>query len=155
MAKRIRMMCLMQENSLSKAQILQLQQKSKELYAKYFGNEFRIMPVWMVIPRGQAYIAGKPSTATTVTIPVADNTEDSIRHAYMSEFCEMWMGITHCHINEIIFNAPDKTISDSFMEVQLERIHPNKRKRTMLKLLLSLVKSRFTKGYFSSSLNLG
>lgn len=155
MAKRIRMMCLMQENSLSKSQILQLQQKSKALYGKYFGNKYRIMPVWMVIPCGQAYIAGKPSTATTVTIPVDDNTEDNIRHAYMSEFCEMWMSVTQCHINEIIFNAPDKTVSDHFMEVQLERIHPDKRKRTMLKMLFNLVKSRFTKGYFSSSMNLG
>lgn len=154
MKKRVRMMSLMQENSLSKSQILLLQDKSKALYAKYFGEQFKIMPVWMIIPSGQAYIAGKPSTATTVTIPVADNTEDSVRHAYMSEFCDMWMEVTGCNINEIIFNSPDQSVSDYFMQVQLNRIHPKKRKLQLIKMLFNMLKSKFSKGYFSASMNM-
>lgn len=154
MAKRIRMMCMMQENGLSRQDILQLEANSKALYKKYFGDQYRLMPFWVVIPRGQAYLAAKPSTTTTVTIPVADHTENKIRHEYMSEFCEMWMGVTQCHINEIIFNAPDQTVSDGFMKAQLERIHPRKRKFQMLKMVLKMVKSKLTKGYFSTNLNL-
>lgn len=154
MAKTIRMMCMMQEHGLSKQEILQLEQHSKALYKQYFGDAYQLMPVWIVIPRGQAYLAAKPSTTTTVTIAVEDNLSDDIRHAYMAEFCRMWMGITQCHINEIIFNAPDRSVSESFINAQLERINPRIRKFTMLLMLIKLFKSKLTRGYFSMSMNM-
>ncbi|WP_419811667.1 hypothetical protein [Bacterioplanoides sp.] len=154
MAKTIRMMGMMQENGLSKQEMLLLEANAKALYKKHFGNKYRIMPIWVVIPRGQAFLAAQASTSTTVTLPVDDGTDDKLRHAFMSEFCEMWMGVTQCHINEIILTVPDMSVSDGMVTAQLERINPSIKKLQMARMLLKMFKSKLVHGYFSMNMNL-
>lgn len=153
MAKRIRMLCAVQEHALSHQEIKLLEAKSQELYRKYFGGAFKLMSLWVIIPRGQAFLAAQPSTASTVTISVADGTDNELRHAYMSEFCQMWMDVVKCHKNEIIFNVPDKSLSNEFARAQLDRIDPKTRSFHAGKLLLGMLKSKITNGYFSMSMN--
>lgn len=153
MAKRVRMLCAIQEHSLSNQEIKLLEAKAQQLYKKYFGERFQIMPLWVVIPRGQAFLAAQPSTASTVTVSVADGTDNEIRHAFMSEFCQMWIDIVKCHKNEIIFNVPDKTLANEFAKAQIVRLNPRTRPFHVGKLLFGMLKSKVTNGYFSISMN--
>lgn len=153
MKNTMRMMCLMQENGLSKQEIKQLERAANELYKKHFGSHYKLMPIWVVLPRGQAFLAGKPSTTTTVTLPVENHVDNDVRHPFMYEFCQRWMDITHCHQNEIILNVTDRTVAEEFSRKTLQRINPRTRFYHGGKQLAKIVKSKLVNGYYSINVN--
>lgn len=153
MADKVKMLCMIQENALSKEQIKVLESKTLALYQMYFGKHQKIMPIWIIIPTGQAYIAAQTSTASTVTLPVADDTPNDIRHAFMHDFCHMWMAQVGCTENEIIFSVMDQYLSDEYRQHTIGRINPNGRRYQLMKLVLKMIKARLCKGYFSLNFN--
>ena len=153
MAGKVNMLCMIQENALTKEDIKFLQAKTLALYQMYFGKDKKILPIWIVIPAGQAYIAAKPSATSTVTLPVADGTDNEIRHAFMHEFCQMWMDRMGCSKNEIIFTMMDQHLSDEYKRHTISRINPSQKKSQLFKLVLKMLKARLCKGYFELNFN--
>lgn len=153
-ANRVRMLAIVQEQALDRHEIRALQDGALQVYRKHFGERFRILPLWISVPAGQAYIAGRPSTASTVSLPVPDGTPDSGRHAYMSDFCAMWMNVTGCGENEIILTAMDQRVADDYARTMLSRIAPERRRSQLLKMAWRLVRSRFSMGHLTLSINL-
>ena len=56
---------------------------------------------WVVIPRGQGWTAGKPSTSSVVTL-TSPPIEQTHRENVLTKLCDFWTATTGCHINEII-----------------------------------------------------
>jgi len=152
--KVIRMLSAIHQDGLTKSEMKALEKASKKLYRQHFGVDYRLLPVWAIIPKGQAYLAGKPSTASAVTIAVADGTDNQARHRYMTDFCNMWMEITGCSQNEIIFNVPDKQVSDGLTQKQIDRISKKKKTAKLLVMALHMLRSKLIRGYFSVNINL-
>ena len=153
MSKKIRMMCLIQESSISSQEIRLLESNAKRLYQKHFGQDYKIMTVWAVIPMGQAFLAAQPSTASTVSIPVENGLDNERRHAFMAEFCQMWMDIVHCNKNEIILSVMDQDLFAEWSGKSMSRINPKTRKFHLLRMAFKLVKSKIINGYFSMNIN--
>lgn len=151
--KRIRMLSIVQEGALSDAQIGSLQRGARQLYAAHFGSGFKLVPVWLSAPAGQACIAARPSTASTVSLSVADGTDDAKRHAFMSAFCSMWMAETGCHQNEILCTVMDQALSDAYASRSLARINPTTRMFHVLRLVMKLLGTRLRRGHRGMSLN--
>lgn len=155
MSKRILALALFHQSSFSREQFKKLEQNAVSAYQAHFGDDYRITFIWLEIPSGQAYIAGKPSTATTITMPVTDGTSDQQRHAFMSSFCQMWMQETSCSENEIILSVMDKRLSSHYTKASLARFNPDQRKSQLLKLVGKILFNKLTKGRFQLSINLG
>ncbi|MCG8671863.1 MAG: hypothetical protein MI867_20835 [Pseudomonadales bacterium] len=153
MKNKMRMLCLMQENGHSDQEIKQLERAANKLYKKHFGEKYSLLPVWVVVPRGQAFLAAQPSTTTTVTMPVENHIENDVRHPFMYEFCQMWMDITQCHQNEIILNVTDRKVAEEFAKKTVGRINPTTRFYHVGKQLTKLVKSKVLNGYYSMNFN--
>ena len=152
--KVIRVMCTIQEGSLGYTKIKQLESSLKDIYKKHFGSGYKLVFMWLNLPYGQAYLAGKLSTASSVQLPVKDGMPSSKRHPFMSEVCQKWQDITGCTKDQIILASSDFKESDKFQQGLVNRFKPSKRKSTMLKMLLSFIKGRFKKGYYNTSITL-
>lgn len=150
---RLRITCSIQQGSIGYNKIKQLESVIASTYQAHFGTRYQCRFFWLDLPYQQAYLAGEQSNASTVQIPVPDNTSNDIRHPFMSEICAKWQHITGCNKNEIILVAPDMSHFNEFHQAMQRRFEPSTAKASQLKLLTRFVIGRFKKGYFNTSVN--
>ncbi len=153
MKKTVRIPCMIQEGSLGKKAIKQLESMIKSTYQTHFGVDYKLIFLWMTIPKGQAYLAGKVSTASTVQLPVEDGMPTNKRHPFMFEVCTKWQSITGCSKNEIILNSPDFTPADEHFQSLQARFDDSKKKWTQAKLMGRLLLGYARKGYLTTDVN--
>ncbi len=154
MSDKVRMLCMYQEAQLDAAMRHELAEKATQLYQQHFGLNFTLSVVWIMIPKGQAYIAGRPSRASTVSMPIADGSANAVRHAFMADFCRMWMAVTDCSENEIILSVMDNQLSEEYSKLSIRRINPAKRGYYLIKLACKLIFSKLTQGELHMSSNI-
>ncbi|QUR66094.1 hypothetical protein [Mycobacterium spongiae] len=126
----------------------------QRIYRQHFGSDTSITLIWNVIPEGQAFIAGAPSTATTVLTPVPDHAGQDLRERFMRDICTSWQGRTGCSINEIIVTAMNVTEAKRYAQMSRRRFDPRKGKSLAVKVGVGMLHSRATKGYLSNTLNM-
>jgi len=148
------MTCLLQDRSLSPAQIKALEPEVRAVYGRHFPG-LRLSVTWLVLMRGQSYMAGEPSTANTVMVPVPDGVAQQERHAFMKEFCDVWMRMTGCRADQILVNAPDAQYARDYLRTTAERLRRGARLRVRLEMLARLTASRIFRGYAACSINMG
>lgn len=153
MKKVVRILSMIHEGSIGKNKIKELESMIKGTYAEHFSLDAKLVFLWMTIPNGQAYLAGKPSTASTLQIPVEDGLSNDQRHPFMHDICLKWMDITGCNKNEIILNSPDFSEADAQLERFNSKFKPSSKKLTIAKMFGSLVVGKVQKGYLTTSVN--
>ncbi len=131
-----------------------LEAELQRIYRENFGPDTAITVIWNVIPDGQAFIAGAPSTATTVMAPVPDTIDQERRETFMRDICTSWQDRTGCSINEIIVTAMNLTDAKRYAQMSRRRFDPHKAKPLMVKIGARALHSRATKGYLSTKLNM-
>jgi hypothetical protein len=62
---------------------------------------------WVVVGKGYAWTAGKPSTSSIVVRSVPVGFEPDRREAFMRKVCDLWTSVSGCSINEIVVTAWD------------------------------------------------
>ncbi len=153
MKKRVLMLSTIQEGQIQEDSIKRIESEVNALYKRHFGEDRKVTTFWVIVPRGQAFLAALPSRASAVMIPVINGLATHRRHAFMKEFCSLWMDITGCDKSQIILNAPDGDYARDYLRVVANRFRPLMRGITRLRLLARMLGSRFTRGYFAASVN--
>lgn len=95
--------CLIQEGSLSPAQISVLENSLGSLAQKFFDEEASL--TWTSIPKGSGFTGGVPSNSSLISMGVPDTIETDVRTTLLQGICDVWMEHTHCSVNEIIASA--------------------------------------------------
>lgn len=153
MPQKVRMVCLYQSESIDSSQKQSLEIIAKRTYEQSFGSAFTMVVIWIAIPKGQAFIAGKPSTATTITLNVPQGTTNQLRHEFMHHFSRAWMGEMNCNENELILSAMDQSVANEFTSKSLSRFNPKAKRLHMAKIMVKLFLSKLFKGHFHMSTN--
>ncbi len=153
MKRIIPLLCMIQEGSLSPAQIRQIESVSAVLYKQHFDSNYRLLPLWLSIPCGQAFVAAQPSRASSVMFPVPDQLPEMARHHFMREFSTAWMQITQCDKNQLIVVAPDQTEALNLIRANSQRFRPGIRLLAQVSLALRLFSSRLWQGHAQASIN--
>lgn len=123
-------------------------------YRRHFGGHTSVTCIWMELPKGQAYIAGRPSTATTVLAPVPDDIQQERRTTFMRDVCAVFQERAGCSVNEIIVSAINVSEAKRYAEMSRRRFDPRKAKGLILRILLRMLLARPAKGYLTTSLNM-
>ena len=126
----------------------------ERIYQQHFGPNTSATCIWLELPKGQAYIAGYPSTATTVLAPVPDDIAQEQRVTFMRDMCGIIQEHTGCDVNESIVTALNVSEAKRYAAVSRGRFNPRKAKGMMLKVLTRMLIVRPSKGYLTTSLNM-
>ena len=153
MKKVVRVLSMIHEGSIGEKKIKALEEMISTTYAAHFKTDVKLLFLWMTIPNGQAYLAGKPSSASTLQIPVEDNLPNELRHPFMHEICLKWMDITGCNKNEIILNSPDFSEADAQLQRFNTKFKPTAKTLTIAKMFGSMLVGKAKKGYLTTSVN--
>ncbi len=153
MKNRIRVIGTVQDGAIEDEVIKRLQLVIGETYCRYFGGNHHLTFIWLTIPRGQAFLAAKPSTTSVLQLPVQDLLADHIRHDFMSEVSAQWQKNTGCSKNEIILSCPDASYAKHYFDKVNERFNASTKVFIQIKLLLRLMIGKLKKGYLNTSIN--
>lgn len=123
-------------------------------YRKNFGHDKKVSIFFVYLPAGQAYVGGRPSTASSVMLPVPDDISLENRHRFMREFCDIWAGIVDCRRDEIILNAPNYHDAAHYLNSMSSRFRPSMRLLVQLKMLLRFKLNRMRTGHHMASVNI-
>lgn len=152
--QRVLMVILVLNGSIPTTLRKKLEKDCVRLYQHHFGKHYKLFPIWVEVPRSQAFLAAEPSNATTVSIGVEDGLANHIRHAFMSEFCELWMTHTGCNKNEFMLTAMDFQAQRDLLTLTQSRLRPSRRLLATLQMVGRLAKSKIFSRHFSASINL-
>ncbi|WP_422135274.1 hypothetical protein [Endozoicomonas sp. ALD040] len=151
--QRVLMAILVLNGSIATTLRKTLEKDCTRLYQNHFGKHYKLFPIWVEVPRSQAFLAARPSNATTISIGVENDLPNDIRHAFMSEFSELWMNYTGCNKNEIMLTAMDFQAQQDLLKLTQTRIRPSRRPLVTLQMLGRLAKSKIITRHFSTSIN--
>lgn len=136
------------------------QMKHKQLEAAIADAYSLILPapkltiVWQRLPAGQAYLAGEPSTTSTVVVPVPNDISPAQREQFMNAVCQEWMRITDCSVDEIIVNAMSEDYLSRYTALSKSRLSKKRVKARYFGMLLAALVKKPFRGYLSFNINL-
>ncbi|GAA6150971.1 hypothetical protein [Pseudoteredinibacter isoporae] len=110
--------------------------------------------IWQRIPAGQAFLAGGPSTTSTLLLPVPSDIQQKNREQFMHAICQDWMKVTGCSVNEIIANAMNEEMVAKYMQLSRGRLNKRKAKSHFVLMSLAALLKKWFRGYTSFSVNL-
>ena len=154
MANSLQASGLVQERQQDDGLLKAVQGAVSAAYRRHFGTARSLRFVWLSVPPGQAYIAGRQSRTSSLQIPVPDGTDDAVRHRFMGEVCTLWMEATGCAEDEIVVSVPDQSYAQRFAAQNMGRLAGQGRARTRLQLLSLAVLSKLRRGIAMMSINL-
>ncbi len=95
--------CLIQEGQLSPEDVSRLEKGLDNVVEKHLHSD--VNQSWHVIPKGNGWKAGEPSTTSLVLIATPDIEQDA-RADLLRAICDLWTEVTRCSVDEVMISAP-------------------------------------------------
>ena len=95
--------CLIQEGQLSQDNVSRLEKGIENIVEEYLASG--VKQSWVVIPKGNGWKAGEPSTSSLVLLTTPD-IEQAARVDLLGAIRDLWTEVTGCSVDEIMINAP-------------------------------------------------
>ncbi|MCV2883413.1 hypothetical protein OE749_01710 [Aestuariibacter sp. AA17] len=149
----LKVVIYLEENSLEDTQKNQLEAEFSRLYAEHFGKAISIKTVWMLIPRGQAYVARESSSVPTVAAPVPDGTTNTLRQQFLHDMLAIWVKHANVERHKVVISATDVSLLDTFMKASVNRTSGVGKIRYIARVLLRVLRAKFKTGRFENSVN--
>ena len=95
--------CLIQEGQLSQDNVSRLEKGIENIVEKNLASD--VKQSWVVIPKGNGWKAGEPSTSSLVLLTTPD-IEQAARVDLLGAIRDLWTVVTGCSVDEVMINAP-------------------------------------------------
>ncbi len=95
--------CLIQEGQLSPEDMSRLERGINNVVEKHLHSD--VNQSWHVIPEGNGWNAGEPSTTSLVLVATPDIEQDA-RADLLGAVRDLWTEVTGCSVDEIMISAP-------------------------------------------------
>ncbi|MFE3190033.1 hypothetical protein ACFXHA_13565 [Nocardia sp. NPDC059240] len=148
-----RILCTIQEGSLTSAQCRAAERALGEAYRKSLGATGRAVVIWCEIPAGQSYTENRASTMSWVLVETDDGLDAARRERAMHAMSDAWNTVTHAGPNDLMLALVDTSLFDRYLRLNRDRIRPNARPLFLLRTLAHLLTSRLTRGRFAIAAN--
>ncbi len=94
--------CLIQEGQLSQGNMSRLKKSIENIVEERLASG--VKQSWVVIPKGNGWKAGEPSTTSLVLLTTPD-IEQAARVDLLDAIRDLWTEVTGCTIDEIMISA--------------------------------------------------
>ncbi|MFF2554209.1 hypothetical protein ACFVUS_24635 [Nocardia sp. NPDC058058] len=148
-----RILCTIQQGSLTSSQFRAAERALGEAYRQSLGSTDRTVVVWCEIPKGQSYTENRPSTMSWVLAETDDGLDATRRENAMRAMSRSWNAITGAGPNDLMLALVDSALFSRYLELNRARIRPTARPMFLLRTLTHLVTSRLTRGHLVIAAN--
>jgi hypothetical protein len=145
--------CSVQQELFAESQYAELEKGIAAVYTQSFGLQAKTKVMWMTVPKGQAFLAGKPSHCSTIAASVIDGLPQEQRTAFLHAMLRQWMMLTNCSKHDVIITAADASRLKELMALSTRRFRTTIRPFMLVKMLTTLAKNKISKRRFEISIN--
>ncbi len=145
--------CSVQQELYPESLYAELEKGIAAVYTQCFGLQAKTKVMWMIVPKGQAFLAGKPSHCSTIAASVVDGLSQAQRTAFLQAMLRQWMMMTNCSKHDVIITAADASKLKELMATSNRRFRPTIRPFMLVKMLTTLAKNKISKKRFEISIN--
>ena len=114
--------CFTQAAQVSSIQRRTLQRVLSAAIERHVGVDARLAVVWITVPAGSGYSAGRPSRSSIVQVSVPDEFDQIARVSLMREISERWCEVTGQAPAELMVGAPDRSAARALLAGLLAEI---------------------------------
>ena len=93
--------CIVQDGQAAHRETAALEAGLHDIYAEHFDAEPTTV-TWRVVPSGQMFTEGRPSTSSIIAPQLARSTTLEQREGFMRAICDLWTATTGCTDHEIV-----------------------------------------------------
>ena len=154
MSEKHLVICSVIEGSFNNQHKKTLEQGIKQLYAQHIGKKAKATVLWMDIPAGQAYQHGQASSASTILAAMPNQLSSTKRSAFLYAVRDLWLGVTHCHANQLVISAPDQDFAQQFLNESRLRVAKSRRIGVMVKMIGRILLAKLFRGRLQTHINL-
>jgi len=154
MANKTIILCSVIRDDIAGHLRLSLEEGMKSCYAKHFNLASGIKIIWIEIPHGQAYQAGKLSSTATILTSVENQLPSTQRVPFIEDICQLWHQQTGKPKDQLVVSAADRERVEFVLGLSRERVAKIWRLPVMAKMMARLLLSKVKRGYFSMNINL-
>jgi hypothetical protein len=154
MSERHLVICSVIEGSFNNQHKKTLEKGIQHLYAQHLGKQVKGTVLWMDIPAGQAYQHGRASSASTILASMPNQLPSTVRSDFLYAVRDLWLGVTHCHANQLVISAADKDFAQQFLKESRLRVAKSRRMGVMMKMISGILLAKLFRGRLQTHINL-
>ena len=147
-------LCSVVEQDIEDQARLTLERKMLALYQEHFGQQVKIKVIWIEVPAGQAYQAGKPSNTATVLTSVENQLPPKQRVPFIENMCELWHQTTGKSKHNLVVSGADEERVKYVMNLSRNRVSGFRKVTVLMTMIRQLLVSKIKRRYLSMSINL-
>ena len=147
-------LCSVIEHDIDGVIRLKLEKEMLSLYKRHFGEGVSINVIWIEVPNGQAYQAGKLSKTATILCSVENQLPQHQRVPFIEDVCELWHQHTAKPKNRLVVSAADEERVKYVISLSRDRVGGVRKVIVLLKMISQLLVSKLKRGYLSMNINL-
>lgn len=137
-----------------KQQILESEAAFKALYAEHFGSDKGLNVLWMLLPEGQTFQAGKPSDIFLAMIEVPNALEQAKREPAMWAFTNGWAEILGLDVERLMVTCADTDTVTEYMNGNRNRLRALSRPGFLVSTIANIIRSKRHEGFAQLRANL-
>ena len=149
----IKVICSIQEGALPPETKNQWESTLANLYMKHLSTPVSLKVIWLSIPSGQAFLAGKADSTATLLVPVPNHTPQALRAQFLYGVLDEWCGLTATKRDEVVISAANVELADQFMKENQRRFSPWVRALTVMRVLGKAVMAKIKTGRLETHIN--
>lgn len=148
-----KVLATVQAGQFSDEQIRALETCVRKHYATHIGSG-RIAMIWCVVPEGQCYTNYAPSQSSLLSIECPNGLAQDRRVAMLKACEQDWIAITGQHSDSLMLAVLDADKFAELLAANQARLSGFGRLRFNLHMLISLLRSKLSRGYLAFNPNL-
>lgn len=95
--------CLVQSGQITDDLAARLKEGLRTIVRETFDDDTAIN--WIEVPTGSGFTGGESSRSSLVSVAAPGPMGADDRFALLTRLCDLWTGITACHVNDVVASA--------------------------------------------------
>jgi|GEM_PF-1429732 len=149
-----KMLCIIQENMFSDAEIKSIELGLKQLYKEHYNSSEKLLALWMIMPEGYAFSERKKSEATVIMIEVDRSIDQEKREELMGKASQFLLNNFRVSPLDSLITLANSSFVNDFFNAQRNRIRPFYRPYILGKMIFKALYSKWFNGYYKLAVKL-
>ncbi|GAA5315173.1 MAG: hypothetical protein AseanaTS_03770 [Candidatus Pelagadaptatus aseana] len=150
-----KILCTVNPEQVSDVHKKSLESALRSNYAKHLSESESLTIVWCELPTAQGFTSYEQPCVSLVVIEAQDDLDQDVRENMLSECAADWSEITGITLERLMISVFDETVFSEYMAANQRRLSLMGRIQFSRHMLVSLLRSKMTRGLLIFSPNVG
>ena len=150
-----KVLCTVDGSQISDSQKKELENAFRTNYAQHISASEKLTVIWCELPASQGFTNYEQPCVSLIVIEARDGLDQAIRETMLADCAAEWARITQIPQERLMISVFDATEFGDYMAANQRRLSAFGRLRFVTHMLISLMRSKASRGLLAFNPNLG